>query len=117
VYHEARGEPIEGQVAVAHATLNRVAAARWPDDACDVVFQDGQFSWTRDDLPDHPRDVRALTRSLAVARAALAGATSDPTKGATFYHRRDVRPYWADLMLPTAELGRHVFYRDMEVLR
>ena len=31
IYHEARGEPITGQYAVAEVTMNRVASRRFPD--------------------------------------------------------------------------------------
>ena len=46
VYHEARGEVIEGQIAVAHVTLNRVNHSYFPETICDVVYQNRQFSWT-----------------------------------------------------------------------
>ena len=39
VYYEARSEPLEGQYAVAHVVLNRVADDKFPDDACKVVKQ------------------------------------------------------------------------------
>ena len=39
VYHEARSEPMDGQYAVAHVVLNRVADDSFPDDACKVVKQ------------------------------------------------------------------------------
>ena len=114
VYHEARGEPIEGQVAVAAVTMNRVRAERWPGDVCDVVMQAYQFSWRHDRLPDSPRDARALTRSMLVARMVLSGAVNDPTGGATYFHAKRVRPYWADAMLPVGVYGKHVFYREVK---
>ncbi|MBE9552130.1 MAG: cell wall hydrolase, partial [Proteobacteria bacterium] len=39
VYFEARGEPREGQVAVAHVVMNRVADDRFPGGVCAVVHQ------------------------------------------------------------------------------
>ena len=52
VYYEARSEPLESQVGVAHVVLNRVASDKFPDDACSVVYQGlekgrgrCQFSW------------------------------------------------------------------------
>ena len=39
VYYEARSEPMDGQYAVAHVVLNRVANDAFPDDACKVVKQ------------------------------------------------------------------------------
>ena len=50
IYHEARGEPIEGQRAVASVTLNRTLDPRWPSTVCGVVYDPQQFSWT-----SHPR--------------------------------------------------------------
>ena len=44
IYLEARGEPAEGQQAVAEVILNRVAAENFPDSVEDVVFQEGQFT-------------------------------------------------------------------------
>lgn len=39
VYFEARGEPIEGQLAVAEVVLNRAASGRYPAGVCEVVTQ------------------------------------------------------------------------------
>ena len=39
VYYEARSEPLESQVGVAHVVLNRVASDKFPDDACSVIYQ------------------------------------------------------------------------------
>ena len=40
---EARGESIEGQVAVANVVLNRVKSDYFPDSIEEVIFQSGQF--------------------------------------------------------------------------
>ena len=44
VYLEARGEPYEGQVAVAEVVLNRVLSERFPDTVAEVLYQTGQFT-------------------------------------------------------------------------
>lgn len=44
VYLEARGEPYEGQVAVAEVVLNRVLSDRFPDTVEEVIYQTGQFT-------------------------------------------------------------------------
>lgn len=46
VYYESRGEPVRGQRAVASVINNRVKDPRWPDTACEVLFQPKQFSFT-----------------------------------------------------------------------
>ena len=38
VYHEARNQTIDGQYAVAHVTMNRVASSKHADNICDVVY-------------------------------------------------------------------------------
>lgn len=44
VYGEARGEPYEGQVAVAAVILNRIEHADFPDSVGGVIFQPGAFT-------------------------------------------------------------------------
>ena len=59
IYHEARGERWEGQIAVAHVTMNRVAHDEWPNNVCDVVYQKKQFSWTHVVKDVKPRERKA----------------------------------------------------------
>lgn len=47
IYHEARGEPLRGQVAVGHVVLNRVKDPRYPDSIHAVVWQPKQFTGIR----------------------------------------------------------------------
>lgn len=46
VYLEARGEPAEGQQAVAEVILNRVAAENFPDRIADVIHQENPQQFT-----------------------------------------------------------------------
>ena len=39
IYFEARGESVEGQLAVARVILNRVNAPNYPDSICGVVYE------------------------------------------------------------------------------
>lgn len=111
VYHESRSEPIQGQRAVAHVTLNRARERNMR--VCDVVFEPAQFSWTISD--PKVRDERAWDRALAVARRAYARRhTGDPTGGANHYHADYVKPRTWDFtkLTHTATIGRHIFYAD-----
>ena len=56
IYHEARGESIKGQYAVAHVTMNRVHHEQFPDTVCEVVFQPKQFSWSHTIDDPRPRE-------------------------------------------------------------
>ncbi|CAN0511496.1 unnamed protein product [Laminaria digitata] len=119
IYHEARGEPMVGKVAVAHVVLNRVADRRWPRQICSVIKQGGykrlhrcQFSWWCDGRSDTPRDRAAWKESLHVAKMIKKGVINDPTNGALWYHALSVSPSWAKKLDRYTRIGQHVFYTD-----
>jgi len=120
VYHEARGEPLEGQFGVAEVTMNRVSDPRYPDSVCEVVYQKrwdylrkrqvSAFSWTEFDTVDVPEG-EAWQRAVSVAEATLSGDHADSLDGAIHYHAAYIRPSWTRGKQPVAKIGRHVFYR------
>lgn len=110
IYHESRSEVVEGQIAVAHVTVNRVGHNNWPDTICGVVYQNKQFSWTHT-IKDHtPYEKKAWDQALVIARDVIIGNTVDPTNGATFYHANYVNPSWAKQMKVSKVIGVHIFY-------
>ena len=110
IYHEARSEPIEGQIAVAHVTANRVKESHWPGTICEVVYQRKQFSWTHLVKDQTPKNKKAWERAMVIARDVMIGNTVDPTDGATFYHANYVNPNWAEQMDVSKVIGYHIFY-------
>ncbi|RMD60712.1 MAG: cell wall hydrolase [Alphaproteobacteria bacterium] len=120
IYFEARGEPDEGKLAVAHVVMNRASHPLFPRDVCQVVRQGGeklryrcQFTWWCDGRSDRPRDSRAWRHSLALARRVFWDASEDPTGGALWYHAASVRPAWRTALQQGPTIGRHVFYRAL----
>jgi N-acetylmuramoyl-L-alanine amidase len=120
VYFEARGEPTDGQFAVAEVTLNRTRAEHFPHTICAVVHESrwdpgrkrhvADFSWT--ELGDiSPGDGLAWKRAMTVASAAYDDERAPVVPGALFYHATNVRPAWAKSKEPLATIGHHVFYR------
>ena len=108
IYHEARGEPLDGQVAVAMVTMNR---ANWQASSiCDVVYERKQFSWTHRVHNPSPREPAAWARAKRVASRVLDGEHDDVTRGATHFHSRAVQPVWRHALKKTTTIGRHVFY-------
>ena len=105
VYHEARGEPERGQVAVALVTLNR--SKRTGKDVCTVVAEPNQFSWTRDKVPQPKGKAWQVAKKLA--RTSL--STFDFTHGSEFFHTLRVSPYWSRIFKRTIQVGNHVFYK------
>ncbi len=121
VYFEARGEPSNGQVAVAHSVRNRVADRHYPDNACDVVKQGYywnehpirdrcQFSFWCDGKSDNPRNEQAWYNALYIAE--LSGYTADITEGAMWYHSDTVSPNWATTEY--VQIGSHKFYKEVK---
>lgn len=123
LYHEARGEPIMGQYAIAMVKLNR--AAQDHGQVCAVTFQRRQFSWTtavrktpsgwyipahmRPRLDD-PIEADAWQRAKTIAGVSLSGRMWDFTLGADHFHATHVSPRWARSMTPAKRIGRHIFY-------
>lgn len=119
IYHEARGEPMEGKIAVGHVVLNRMADKRYPGLACSVIRQGGekrrhrcQFSWWCDGRSDQARNRTAWQESLVLAYLIKAGVTPDPTGGALWYHATYVEPSWAKRLTRHVQIGKHIFYTD-----
>lgn len=79
VYGEARGEPYEGQVAVAAVILNRIESSEFPNTVSEVIFQPRAFTAVDDGqiwLTPNER-----------AKAAVIDAINgwDPTENALYY--------------------------------
>jgi spore germination cell wall hydrolase CwlJ-like protein len=114
IYHEARGEPIQGQLAVAQVVMNRVASRDYPDTVCDVVTQPKQFSFLNRTKAEHlvhnVRDKTSWKESMYLAKAFIQGHRTDLK--ATHYHAKSVRPVWADSpkVVPVQQIGNHLFY-------
>lgn len=115
IYFEARGERLEGQIAVAEVILNRVDSPLYPRTVCGVVKQRGgggcQFSYVCDGST-RMREKGAADLAGRIARAMLDGAPRVLTDGATHFHTRGVRPSWSKRFAKTAAIGDHLFYRQ-----
>ena len=119
IYHEARGETLDGKIAVGHVVMNRIADRRFPNTVCDVIRQGGeqvryrcQFSWWCDGRSDRPGHRKSWTETKALARDVYWGYSKDPTEGALWYHADYVSPYWRQAFQQGPTIGRHIFYRD-----
>lgn len=119
IYFEARGEPFDGQVAVAEVVLNRVDSQYWPRTVCGVVNQGSerktgcQFSYTCDGSSRKVPNVPAARLARQIATVMLQGAPRRLTGHATHYHADYVDPSWNRTMETTAIIGRHIFYRRL----
>jgi len=108
LYHEARGEGVQGMEAVASVVMNR--AKRSKKSVCSVVYERKQFSWLHVTKDKHIRG--NIMNILSITHKALSGALVDVTHGATFYHATYVKPSWAKHKVMTVKINNHIFYRE-----
>jgi spore germination cell wall hydrolase CwlJ-like protein len=111
IYHEARGEPLEGMIAVANVIVNRMKSQWFPSTACGVVYQRKQFSWTLFPSKLVPVVDFRNAHIMKIAELAMLGRLIDYTSGATHYHADYVSPYWKHTKTHTVTIGNHIFYR------
>lgn len=122
IYHEARGESREGQLAVANVIINRAMSKKYPTTICGVVFQNAdkgrykcQFTFACDGRSDMGRERSAWTRSVKMAEDAFyefqRGERPDVIpSSALYYHTTAVTPKWSRTFRRVAAIGAHVFY-------
>ncbi len=113
VYYEARGEPKDGQRAVAQVVLNRVRHPAFPKTICGVVHQRSsagcQFTFACSKVVANPIDDDAWRKAQAVASRALHGGVMASIGEAT--HFQTVRSGAFAGLLKVAQIGAHAFYR------
>lgn len=110
IYHEARGEPLEGQLAVAQVTMNRLRHPNFAGSVCGVVYEYKQFSWTLE-KPKKIADQRAWDSAIKLSKLVLSNQVENPKlKTALYFHTRQIRPYWSKGKRIVAVIGNHIFY-------
>lgn len=120
IYHEARGESLTGQHAVAQVTWNR--AKHQEENVCRVVASPHQFSWTSDKLgrsggkltlldAGKPKDKKSWEMAQHIAKITVMNYVPDFTRGATFYHANHVSPVWNKKLRLVSVIGAHRFYK------
>ena len=98
VHYEARGESLQGKIAVASVVMNRVESKKFPKDVCAVMRQRGQFSFYRKGV-QHQGE-------LAFATKFLQGGYGRTVPNAYYFTNISVK-----FNKPVvAVIGRHRFY-------
>ena len=123
IYHEARGEGVNGQWAVANVIINRAFSKRFPSTMCGVVYQNAdqgryrcQFTFACDGHPEVIRERQAWAKANQIAAAAYSefqhGERPNVLPGsALYYHTTSVSTNWGFRRVAT--IGQHVFYAPM----
>lgn len=134
LWGEARGEPLEGRVAVASVIRNRLKTGRWGESYRDVCLWPWQFScWKPQGGKDNYEATRALAYQLIrdekpedsilreclwIAHGIIGEWIRDSVKGGTHYMTRELYetkpPYWVNGKKPIATVGAHVFFKGIK---
>ena len=110
LYHEARGEPLLGQLMVARVIVNRMESRRWPSSMCAVITQDRQFSFYRKGSAPKPRDEVAWAKAQKLAVEIINDPDILPPSTVNHYHTPNVHPVWRKGLHRIARIGHHIFY-------
>lgn len=128
IYGEARGESIEGQIAVGNVIINRWRAN--PEKyktVKDVCLEKLQFSCWNENDPNYPKLIELadllskniipdrIKQQLYIARGVMGMNFNDNTKGAKNYmttklFNSDKRPKWANVRTGEIVIGNHTFF-------
>jgi spore germination cell wall hydrolase CwlJ-like protein len=116
IYWEARGEKAASMEAVASVVMNRLGHGGFPNTVCAVVRQGNeqgacQFSWWCDGRSDQAKEDESYAIAKEIARRALNLQLRDRTRGALYFHHRNVTPGWSAQYIRTVEIGEFVFYK------
>lgn len=126
LWGEARGEGLNGQIAVAWTIRNRVNDGRakswWGEGYSGVCLKPWQFScWNKND-PNyaHLSGAKAipagqLAQAQKAADLVMSGSVEDPTNGATHYYATTMPkpPTWVKGAKETLRMGHHIFFKDV----
>ncbi|PIB57860.1 cell wall hydrolase, partial [Pseudomonas sp. 2822-17] len=85
IYAEARGEPLEGQIAVGAVIMNRVNSSLFPNSVKEVLFEksSGVYQFT----PAATGSINSASPNDMNMQAAIRAANGeDPTNGSLFFY-------------------------------
>ena len=123
LFHEVRGEPIEGIKAVLSVVHNRTKAKGFPSDYCGVVHQPYQFSYRNSIKPGRtlPINLNKLQGSekkiytiiQELSFIAAVGAFNPVLEDSVnFYHSVKISTKWSRKMKKVATIGSHQFFKQ-----
>ena len=114
VYHEARGESLEGQLAVARVIMNRAASGKYPPSWCGVGQAAVAVLVRQSAHGQLPGSTPASTRGARRRRSPAwrsANAVPSLSNDVLWYHADYVAPSWGRRLTRVEKIGAHIFYR------
>ena len=131
IYYEAGAEPLEGKMAVAQVTMNRVEHPSFPKTVCGVVNQKVvrksnsdweddkrtcQFSWVCQGRRIIKKESDNWQESLEIAKSFLTENKSYDKfeDDVLFFHEKHLPFNWKQKYTKVAVIGNHIFYRKKD---
>jgi len=114
IFFEARGEPLEGQLGVAHVVINRSETRNLSIE--EVIKQSNQFSWYNKDhkVSTVAKELSAFFDSVQVVYLCSEERieNKDFWGAEYFFNPTLASPIWAKAFTHVKTVGNHAFYRD-----
>lgn len=124
LYGEARGEGLDGMLAVGSVVLNRTKSPSWwGHDVKSVILKPYQFSCFNKadsnrntlegiavDFNDALRRLNILRHAYWVAKGLMEGYLTSNVGPATHYHTTNINPEWRNKLQFIRQIGNHRFY-------
>ena len=117
IYYESVTESIKGKIAVATVTMNRTQSSKYPNNICDVVYQQNdrgcQFSWVcQNKISERRFNDPSWLEVKLLANQILNGSvkTLPELENALYYHADYVNPFWNRHKERITKIDTHIFY-------
>lgn len=113
IFHEARGENLEGQIAITNVVFNRVKSEFYPNNITEVVYQNKQFSWTdkQDRISILKKENQSWVKCQKLAFIIYTNSKIVLRSNYLHYVNKDIvnNLKWAKTYTKRETIGRHIF--------
>lgn len=109
IYHEAKGESLEGKLMVAEVVMNRVEDKRFPKTICEVVYDKGQFEWVSKNLS--VKEPEVFENIVELSGEILDGEVDLPGTEALFFKSKGYKSAFHSKRVFLGTVGNHEFYK------
>lgn len=104
IFHEARGEPVIGQVAVGYVLYRRADFNQ--KNICRETYKKDQFEWVK--KIKYVPDYKTLKPFIELSQKIIKHEIKDSSKGASHFHHVNMNNQWG--MKPRIIINNHIFY-------
>ncbi len=110
IHAEARGESMQGKIAVGAVILNRLESPDFPKTIKAIIYQQSGHVYQFSPVADGSINLEPNDAARQAARAAIAG--EDPTNGSVFFYNPEIATDdWIKTLPVSTVIGNHVFAR------